>query len=50
MTTSLAHDGAGIGAAMGEPKARELATQAGFREFRRLPIDDPFSLLYELRP
>src|SRR5689334_6923196 len=50
MTTSLAHDGAGIGTAMGEPKARELAAQAGFREFRRLPIDDPFSLLYELRP
>lgn len=50
MTTSLAHDGAGIGAAMGEPKARELAAQAGFRQFRKLPIDDPFSMLYELRP
>lgn len=49
MTVSLAHDGAGIGAAMGEPKARELATQAGFSHFRRLPIDDPFSMLYELR-
>lgn len=50
MTTSLVRDGAGIGAAMGEPKARELASQAGFREFRKLPIDDPFSRLYELRP
>ncbi len=50
MTTSLAHGGQGIGAAMGEPKARELASQAGFREFRVLPIEDPFSLLYELRP
>ncbi len=50
MTTSLAHDGAGIGAAMGEPKARELASQAGFRQFRKLPIDDPFSRLYELKP
>ena len=50
MTTSLARDGAGIGAAMGEPKARELAGQAGFSAFRRLPIDDPFSMLYELRP
>lgn len=49
MTTSLAHNGAGIGAAMGEPKARELASQAGFTHFRRLPIDDPFSILYELR-
>ncbi len=27
MTTSLSHGGAGIGAAMGEEKARELATQ-----------------------
>ncbi len=50
MTTSLAHDGDGIGAVMGEPRARELARQAGFRGFRRLPIDDPFSLVYELRP
>jgi len=49
MTVSLAHEGAGIGAAMGEPKARELAQQAGFSHFRRLPIDDPFSMLYELK-
>jgi 2-polyprenyl-3-methyl-5-hydroxy-6-metoxy-1,4-benzoquinol methylase len=48
MTTSLAHGGAGIGAAMGEPKARELATQAGFSHFRRLPIEDDFAILYEL--
>jgi len=49
MTVSLAKDGAGIGAAMGEPKARELAQTAGFQRFRKLPIDDPFSVLYELR-
>lgn len=49
MTTSLAHNGAGIGAVMGEPKARELADKAGFKHFRRLPIEDPFSILYELR-
>ena len=49
MTTSLAHDGAGIGAAMGEPKARELASQAVFSQFRKLPIDDPFSVVYQLR-
>ena len=49
MTTSLAHNGAGIGAVMGEPKARELASQAGFTHFRKLPIEDPFSFLYELR-
>jgi len=50
MTTSLAEGGAGIGAAMGEPKARELADQAGFSHFRKLPIDDPFSVLYALQP
>ncbi|MFB3815398.1 MAG: methyltransferase domain-containing protein [Terriglobales bacterium] len=50
MTTSLAHGGEGIGAVMGEPRARDMAQHAGFRSFRRLPIEDPFSLLYELRP
>ena len=50
MTTSLSHGGAGIGAAMGEEKARELATQAGFSKFTRLPIKDDFAVLYELRP
>ncbi len=49
MTTSLAHGGAGIGAAMGEDKARELAAQAGFKHFRRLPIEDDFAVLYELK-
>ena len=49
MTTSLAHDGAGIGACMGEEKARELAYAAGFSQFRKLPIEDPFSVLYELK-
>jgi|SRR5208283_4071361 len=50
MTTSLAHGGAGIGVAMGERKARELATGAGFSRFTRLPIKDDFAILYELRP
>ncbi len=49
MTISLAHGGAGIGALMGEPKASELCAQAGFTRFRRLPIDDMFSALYEVR-
>ena len=49
MTTSLAHGGAGIGACMGEAKARELVVGAGFKHFRRLPIDDLFSALYEIR-
>ncbi len=49
MTTSLAHDGAGIGACMGQHKAEELAEQAGYGQFRKLPIEDPFSVLYELK-
>jgi hypothetical protein len=49
MTVSLAHDGAGLGALMGEAKARELANEAGFTHFQRLPIKDAFSALYELR-
>ena len=48
MTTSLAHGGAGIGAAMGEPKARELASASGFTHFRKLPIEDEFAVLYQL--
>jgi 2-polyprenyl-3-methyl-5-hydroxy-6-metoxy-1,4-benzoquinol methylase len=50
MTTSLAHGGAGIGVAMGERTARELATGAGFSRFTRLPVKDDFAVLYELRP
>ena len=49
MTVSLAHGGAGIGACMGEAKARELVAAAGFKHFRRLPIDDLFSALYEIQ-
>jgi SAM-dependent methyltransferase len=49
MTTSLAHDGAGIGACMGQRKAEELAEEAGYTHFRKLPIEDPFSVLYELK-
>jgi 2-polyprenyl-3-methyl-5-hydroxy-6-metoxy-1,4-benzoquinol methylase len=49
MTVSLAHGGAGIGALMGEPKARELTQQAGFTRFQRLPVKDAFSALYEIR-
>jgi SAM-dependent methyltransferase len=49
MTVSLAHGGAGIGAMMGEPKAKELAQEAGFTRFQRLPVKDAFSVLYEIR-
>jgi 2-polyprenyl-3-methyl-5-hydroxy-6-metoxy-1,4-benzoquinol methylase len=50
MTVSLAHQGAGLGALMGEAKALELAHKAGFTRARRLPVKDAFSALYELRP
>jgi SAM-dependent methyltransferase len=50
MTTSLAHGGAGIGTAMGESKAQDLAAAAGFTRFTRLPVKDDFAVLYELRP
>jgi 2-polyprenyl-3-methyl-5-hydroxy-6-metoxy-1,4-benzoquinol methylase len=50
MTTSLAHDGAGLGTCgLPEAKLRELATQAGFRKIRRLPLENPFNNVYELR-
>jgi 2-polyprenyl-3-methyl-5-hydroxy-6-metoxy-1,4-benzoquinol methylase len=48
MTVSLAHGGAGIGAMMGEAKARELVQAAGFSRFTRLPVKDAFSVLYEI--
>lgn len=49
LSVSLADGGAGIGTLMGEPKARELAAEAGFGHFRRLPVEDMFSVLYEMR-
>jgi len=50
MTVSLAHGGEGIGTLMGERKARELAEEAGFTRFRRLPIESAFNVFYEIRP
>jgi SAM-dependent methyltransferase len=50
LSVSLGGGGVGIGACMGEDKAREIAREAGFAQFRRLPIEDMFSALYELRP
>jgi 2-polyprenyl-3-methyl-5-hydroxy-6-metoxy-1,4-benzoquinol methylase len=50
MTTSLAGGGAGLGTlGLHEHKLRDLATVIGFREIRRVPIEDPFNNLYELR-
>jgi SAM-dependent methyltransferase len=50
MTTSLSQGGAGIGTCMGPHKAEELAHEAGFSSIRRLPLDDPFTVVYEARP
>ncbi len=51
MTTSLAGHGEGLGTlGLPETKLRELATEAGFGTVRRVPIEDPFSALYEITP
>ena len=51
MTTSLAGHGAGLGTVgLPEPRLRELATGAGFSAVRRVPLENPFNTLYELRP
>jgi SAM-dependent methyltransferase len=49
MTTSLSQNGAGIGTVMGEEKARQLAVEAGFTQFKVLPIQNPLQKLYEIR-
>lgn len=50
MTTSLAAGGAGLGTC-GLPPAKmdELGRGAGFRTVRKLPLENPFNNLYELK-
>ncbi len=50
LTVSLAQAGVGLGTCMGEARARELAAEAGFSSFRRLPIEDGWNALFDLRP
>jgi SAM-dependent methyltransferase len=51
MATALAAGGEGLGAAgLPESKLRALGREAGFTAVRRVPIDNPFNSLYELRP
>jgi len=51
LTTSLAQGGVGLGACgLPEGKLRELCLAAGFSSVRRLPIDNPFNTLYEIKP
>ncbi len=51
MTQSLAHGGAGLGAAWGEQQAADYAANAGFSSFERLDaISNRFSAFYFLTP
>jgi SAM-dependent methyltransferase len=50
MTTSLAHDGEGLGTCgLPAAKLRELCEKAGFSEVRRVEMDNPFNNLYEVK-
>jgi 2-polyprenyl-3-methyl-5-hydroxy-6-metoxy-1,4-benzoquinol methylase len=49
MTVSLAHGGEGLGTVIGEQGARALATEAGFKHFEKLPIQNPFNQFFALR-
>jgi len=49
MTTSLAGHGEGLGTVgLPEPKMRELCAEAGFSNVRRVPMENPFNILYEI--
>jgi SAM-dependent methyltransferase len=51
MTLSLAEGGAGLGTmGLPETRLRALAVEAGFSSVRRLPLENPFNTLYELKP
>jgi 2-polyprenyl-3-methyl-5-hydroxy-6-metoxy-1,4-benzoquinol methylase len=51
MTTSLAHRGEGLGTTgIPESKMRELCAEAGFSNVRRVPMENPFNILYEVTP
>jgi SAM-dependent methyltransferase len=51
MTTSLAGHGEGLGTlGLPESKLRALCTEVGFSAARRVPIEDPFNVLYEIIP
>ena len=51
MTTSLAHGGRGLGTCGLPPgMATELCREAGFGSVQRLPLENPFNILYDVRP
>ena len=51
MTSSLANGGEGLGT-LGLPpaKVRELCTEAGFSSVNQLPLENPFNILYAIKP
>ncbi|MDQ4054337.1 MAG: methyltransferase domain-containing protein [Actinomycetota bacterium] len=50
MTTSLAHGGSGLGTVgFNETVARSMCDAAGFSSVRRVPMENPFNILYEIR-
>jgi SAM-dependent methyltransferase len=49
-TVSLADGGAGLGTlGLPESRLRAYATEAGFGTVRRVPLENPFNVLYELK-
>lgn len=48
MTQSLAHGGAGLGAAWGPRRAEEHCRAAGFTGFERLEVQNPFNAFYRV--
>ena len=48
MTQSLAHDGAGLGAAWGPRRAEAHCRESGFSHFERLKVDNPFNAFYRV--
>lgn len=49
MTVSLAQGGEGLGAVIGAGLARELALEAGFSSFEKLPVKNPFHQIFVAR-
>lgn len=52
MSSALSHpDGAGLGTlGFSEPVAKQMATEAGFTQFRRHDFENPVNAYYEVRP
>lgn len=49
LPVSQVGNGRGLGAAWGPRQAEDLCRQAGFTQFRRLEIENPYSAFYEVR-